>query len=70
MAPQGTVVDCPQTKDEMWQGFEALFVSSVDNPDKPVRIVLGSEGLTLAMNLNLDAALADIVLARKPAAVK
>ena len=70
MAPQGTVVDCPQTKDEMWQAFEALFVSSVDNPDKPVRIVLGSEGLTLAMNLNLDAALADIVLARKPAAVK
>ena len=70
MVPQGTVVDCPQTKDEMWQAFEALFVSSVDNPDKPVRIVLGSEGLTLAMNLNLDAALADIVLARKPAAVK
>ena len=70
MAPQGAVVDCPQTKDEMWQAFEALFVSSVDNPDKPVRIVLGSEGLTLAMNLNLDAALADIVLARKPAAVK
>ena len=70
LAPQGTVVDCPQSKDDMWQAFEALFVSSLENPDKPVRFVLGSEGLTLAMSLNLDTALADITLARKPAAGK
>ena len=66
LAPQGTAVDCPQTSDEMWQAFEAMFVSSTENPDKPVRLILGSEGLTFAMSLNLDAAQADITLARVP----
>lgn len=68
LAPQGTAVDCPQNSDAMWQAFEALFVSSTENPDKPVRLILGSEGLTLAMNLNLDAAQAEATLARVPAA--
>jgi len=66
LAPQGTAVDCPQTSDDMWQAFEAMFVSSTENPDKPVRLIWGSEGLTLAMSLNLDAAQADITLARVP----
>ena len=43
-----------------------MFVSSTDNPEKPLRLILGSEGLTLAMSLNLDAAQADITLARVP----
>ena len=60
------MVDCPQTSDGMWQAFETMFVSSTDTPDKPVRLVLGSEGLTLAMSLNLDTAQADITLARVP----
>ena len=66
LAPKGAVVDCPQTSDGMWQAFETMFVSSTDTPDKPVRLVLGSEGLTLAMSLNLDTAQADITLARVP----
>ena len=70
LAPQGTAVECPQTKDEMWQAFETLFVSGTENPDKPVRLILGSEGLTLAMNLNLDTAQADITLARVPEVAK
>lgn len=64
LAPQGTTVDCPQTSEGMWQAFEAQFVNSTENPDKPVRLILGSEGLTLAMSLNLDTAQADITLAR------
>ena len=67
LAPQGTAVDCPKDSDAMWQAFEALFLSSLDNPEKPVRLILGSEGLTLAMSLNLDAAQADVTLARVPA---
>ena len=70
LAPQGAAVDCPQTSDEMWQAFEAMFVSSTENPDKPVRLILGSEGLTLAMTLNLDTAQADITLARVPEVAK
>ena len=66
LAPQGDAVDCPQTSDGMWQTFETLFVSSTDNPEKPLRVVLGSEGLTLTMSLNLDTAQADITLARVP----
>ena len=66
LAPQGAVVDCPQNSDGMWQAFETMFVSSTDNPEKPLRLILGSEGLTLAMSLNLDAAQADITLARVP----
>ena len=66
LAPQGAVVDCPQTSDGMWQTFETLFVSSTDNPEKPLRVVLGSEALTLTMSLNLDTAQADITLARVP----
>ena len=67
LAPQGAVVDCPQTQDGMWQAFEALFVGGSENSDKPVRLILGSEGLTLSMSLNLDTAMADITLARMPA---
>ena len=51
----------------MWQAFEALFVGGSENSDKPVRLILGSEGLTLSMSLNLDTAMADITLARMPA---
>ena len=64
LAAQGTSVDCPQTSEGMWEAFEELFVSSADNPEKPLRVVLGSEGLTLTMSLNLDTAQADITLAR------
>ena len=66
LAAQGTSVDCPQTSEGMWEAFEELFVSSADNPEKPLRVVLGSEGLTLTMSLNLDTAQADIALARGP----
>ena len=41
-------------------------MSSTDNPEKPLRVVLGSEALTLTMSLNLDTAQADITLARVP----
>lgn len=64
LAPQGEVVDCPQTSDGLWQAFETQFVSGTESTDKPVRLVLGSEGLTLTMNLNLDTALAEVTLAR------
>ncbi len=60
-------MDCPQTSDGMWEAFETMFVSSTENTDKPVRVVLGSEGLQFAMNLDLDAALAQISLTRVPA---
>ena len=65
-APQATSVDCEQTSDAMWQAFETQFVNSTENTDKPVRLVLASEGLTLAMSLNLDTAVADITLAQAP----
>ncbi|QTO39134.1 hypothetical protein [Desulfovibrio desulfuricans] len=67
LAPKGKTVDCSQTSDGMWQALETLFVSGAENADKPVRIVLASEGLRFAMNLDLDAALAEISLARVPA---
>ena len=67
LVPKGKIVDCPQTSDGMWQALEILFVSGTENADKPVRIVLGSEGLRFAMNLDLDAALAEISLTRVPA---
>ena len=67
LAPKGKAVDCPQTADGMWEAFETMFVSGTENADKPVRVVLGSEGLRFAMNLDLDAALAEISLARVPA---
>lgn len=67
LVPKGKIVDCPQTSDGMWQALETLFVSGTENADKPVRIVLGSEGLRFAMNLDLDAALAEISLTRVPA---
>ena len=60
-------MDCPQTADGMWEAFETMFVSGTENADKPVRVVLGSEGLQFAMNLDLDAALAQISLTRVPA---
>lgn len=66
LAPQGTRADCPQNSDAMWQAFETQFVSGTENTDKPVRLALISEGLTLTINLNLDTALADITLARVP----
>ena len=67
LAPKGKAVDCPQTADGMWEAFETMFVSGTENADKPVRVVLGSEGLRFAMNLDLDAALAEISLTRVPA---
>ncbi len=67
LAPKGKAVDCPQTADGMWEAFETMFVSGTENADKPVRVVLGSEGLQFAMNLDLDAALAQISLTRVPA---
>lgn len=67
LAPKGKTVDCPQTSDGMWQALETLFVSGTENADKPLRVVLGSEGLRFAMNLDLDAALAEISLTRVPA---
>ena len=67
LAPKGKAVDCPQTADGMWEAFETMFVSGTENADKPVRVVLGSEGLRFAMNLDLDAALAQISLTRVPA---
>ncbi|MTJ92588.1 MAG: hypothetical protein F8N36_06950 [Desulfovibrio sp.] len=66
MAPQETGADCPQTSDALWQAFETQFVSSTESTDKPVRLVLAREGLTLAINLNLDTALAEITLAQAP----
>lgn len=60
-------MDCPQTSDGMWEALETLFVSGTENADKPVRIVLGSEGLRFTVSLNLDAALAEINLTRAPA---
>ena len=67
LAPKGKNVDCPQTSDGMWEALETLFVSGTENADKPVRIVLGSEGLRFTVSLNLDAALAEINLTRVPA---
>lgn len=67
LAPKGKAVDCPQTADGMWEAFETMFVSGTENADKPVCVVLGSEGLRFAMNLDLDAALAEISFTRVPA---
>ena len=68
LAPQGKLVEGPQTDEDAWQAFEALFVNNDDSTGKTMRVVFGSEGLTLVMSLNLDDALAEITLARVPAA--